>query len=120
MSSFAVCRQSAVQRWGQPIGEGSLRVVFRDGAHVLKIPRNERGVWANEFEASTCNSPHAPKANCFLDEKLSAEFGVSVLRMEFVIHRGASEKPDWTWSIDGGQVGFTAAGKLVAYDWDHY
>lgn len=119
-NAFVASREAAIQHYGQPLGEGRHRVVFRDGAYVLKFPRNEAGVWANEFEASTCNCPQAPKASCHIDKELTAIFGRPVLRMEFVLHRGFSEEPDWTWSIDCGQVGYTAAGALVAYDWDHY
>ncbi len=103
--------------YGDSIGTGRLRIVFRDNDTVIKVPMNESGHYGNLYEASTWQSPE-PRAKCWIDEELTAECGVAILRMEHVIHVGWSEKADWTWSVDCGQVGMTADGRKVAYDWE--
>lgn len=106
-----------MKKFGQPVGCGRHRIVFRDGDTVVKFPTQESGAFANEHEANTNNELCA---KAWIDEELTKEFGQPVLRMEYVTHVGWSKKPDWTWSVDCGQVGRTKDGRLVAYDWDPY
>ncbi len=103
--------------FGEPIGEGRHRVVFRDGETVLKFPTKNSGIHANEQEARF-KDDHLARAD--IDEEFTDKTGVPILRMEYVTHTGWSKEADWTWSIDCGQVGLTADGRLVAYDWDIY
>ena len=52
--SFDEARQYCVQHLGQPIGQGSSRIVFQiDDAQVLKLATNSRGVAQNRVEAKT-------------------------------------------------------------------
>lgn len=105
------------ENYGPNIGWGRHRVVYSDGDWVLKVPTKPSGINANCHEDS-CQGPNYAKAK--LDTTLTEKFGIPILRMELVVHRGFSEIPDWTWGVDGGQVGYTKDGRLVAYDWEHY
>lgn len=106
---------------GKLIGEGRHRKVYDDNSpgSVVKVPTKESGIAANLQEANESGSyEHLAKAKIDLD--LSLLIGVPVLRMERVEHVGFSEEADWTWCIDGGQVGRAADGRIVAYDWDRF
>ena len=109
--------KKATSLYGEPIEVGRHRAIFRDGDWVIKVPTRDSGIHACEEELRT-------QGDCFAKttrEDLGEEFcGVTAVRMEFMTHRGWSEQPDWTWSIDCGQVGFTKDGRLVAYDWEHF
>lgn len=112
---FDAVLQEAILRYGEPLAEGRHRTIFRDGDWVIKVPTALSGIGACYEELST-------QGECFaktVREDLGREFGIPVVRMEFVTHRGWSADPDWTWSIDCGQVGYTKDGRLVAYDWEH-
>lgn len=106
---------------GEHIGEGRHRKVYEyfynAERYVLKVPTRESGIAAN-FQEANESADYLAKAE--IDEKISLLIGAPVLRMEYVEHVGFSENPDWTWTIDGGQVGYTSDGRLVAYDWDRY
>lgn len=111
--NFLVVRSKAVELLGMPIGEGSERLVFRLGNHVVKIPTKESGISANECELYT----QGPRLAVTSENHTLGEYlGVLVINMEYVTHTGFSEKSDWTWGIDCGQVGRNAKGRLVAYD----
>lgn len=110
----------ARRRFGKEIGWGSHRIVFRDGPEVVKVPFRISGIDANTYEASFQGAEYAKcRIDRKLDRVLKTPFQYGILRMEFVTHVGWSKEPDWTWSVDCGQVGRTADGRLVAYDWDH-
>lgn len=119
-SDYVQSLRLAKAKFGEPIGNGRHRVVFRDGEFVLKVPFRASGIDANFYEDNThSNNPHEPRASCSLDSELAEELGSScVLRMEYVEHVGSSPTPDWTWSVDCGQVGRTKDGRIVAYDWE--
>jgi len=118
-SHYTRALRRAEKLFGPKIGWGRHRTVFRDGAEVVKVPSRSSGCCANDEEARTWKTPHEPRAKCRFDPILSEKLGVPVLRMEYVEHVGWSERADWTWSVDCGQVGHTADGRLVAYDWEH-
>lgn len=110
--------EKARERFGPELGQGNHRICFRlSPVEVIKIPLKESGFFANSLEANTCGGLFA---RCEFDDDIGKELGVPVLRMEYVEHVGWSKEPDWTWGIDCGQVGRTADGRLVAYDWDNY
>lgn len=102
--------------YGPPI-EGSHRTVFIDKKNdeVIKVPSQNSGDFANQQELNTQGELYAKTK---LDKELTERYGYVVIRMEYVEHSGYSKEPDWTWSIDCGQVGHTKDGRLVAYDWD--
>lgn len=120
LSDYVHSLRLAQAKYGDPIGQGRHRVVFRDGDHVLKVPYRASGIDANFYEGRTqSNNPHEPRASCSLDDQLAGQLkSPCVLRMEYVEHVGCSPRPDWTWSVDCGQVGRNKDGKVVAYDWE--
>lgn len=108
----------AQRKYGAEIGAGLYRRVFADGdAYVVKVPRDEAGEYCNEGEA--CEAPNDLRlARC----TLFTRYGVQLLRMERIVRfprtaREFTRLPDWTSAIDCQQVGWTADGRLVAYDW---
>lgn len=107
------------KHFGESIGKGKKRIVFKDKNEVIKIPLNLEGEFGNYYEAKTSINNNK-LANCNIDKKLSNLFQLNILRMEYVKHTGWSKDFDWTWSIDCGQVGLTKNGRLVAYDWENY
>lgn len=122
MMTYEEIELALIEKFGLPIGRGRNRVVFYDEITdtVVKAPMRDAGCFGNEHEARTSSSKYEPRAAARLDERLSAEFGRPILRMEYVKHTGWSKEPDWTWSVDCGQVGVTRDGRLVAYDWERY
>lgn len=111
--AIRLCRE----RYGEPIGEGRHRIVFSDGDYVVKCPTKESGVAACWAELNSCDEWYAKTS---LDPLSAEVYPIQLVRMEYVHHMGYSATPDWTWSIDCGQVGYTMDGRLVAYDWEHY
>lgn len=101
--------------YGRP-KSGCFRIVFDCGDHVIKVPYNADGIACNAREAHW-QSEEIPLAACELISSPVDENFVKLLKMEKVIdaydQRGL---PDWTQSVDCCQVGYNAAGKLVAYD----
>lgn len=118
MTPYAKTFKRFQRIFGEPLGVGRLRAAFRDGDTVLKVPLSEVGEHGNYEEADSCNHPYEPRAEAWIDEIWTKREGIVILRMEYVRHRGSSKHPDWTWGVDGGQVGWTKAGRLVAYDWE--
>ena len=93
---------------------GSYRAVFLVNSHlVFKAPRSDYGLFDNAWEAH--EQVDFPTALCFRGSLL----GVDGLFMERIQpHTGFWHGlPAWTLKIDGYQVGWSAAGNLVAYDW---
>lgn len=110
----------AIQKFTSLYGTPSIgrtRAVFdtNDG-FVIKVPYVDEGFYANHAEVVTSDTEDAyiPIAECRHDEKE----GVSVLIMEKVSIARVDYKnmPDWVYSVDCGQVGYTKDGRLVAYD----
>lgn len=95
------------------LGSGLTRQVWqREGSkYVVKVPLNENGYYDNLNEHDRYRSYKSrPFAPCRM---LKGGY----LLMLYIEHVGFSKEADWTWGIDGGQVGLTPAGKLVAYDY---
>jgi len=113
---FDRARQLIEKLHGAPIAVSRHRAVFRDGDEVIKVPTRESGIHACYCELTQQGEI---LARTRADRDLSEETGLPIVRMEYVEHVGRSETPDWTWSIDCGQVGRTKDGRLVAYDWEH-
>lgn len=107
----------ARRKYGRQIGAGLYRHVFGESpAYVVKVPRDEWGEFCNEGEAR-----EAPTAAIFARCKAfkHPRTGVVLLRMERIVRfpTARTKLPDWTDGIDCQQVGWTADGRLVAYDW---
>lgn len=96
------------------IGEGRNRRVYKHKGYVVKIPINEYGLADNEFEAQTFKKWHKefPYARCRM-------VGVCLV-MEYVEHTFEKKLPEWTMSVDCGQVGYNRDGKLLAYDYGRF
>lgn len=98
---------------GEP-SVGRTRAVYDTGdGYVTKVPLSWEGVMQSGTEANWDNE-EIPVAECQLVDM----DGIPVLRMEKVQIEHASYKdlPDWVGFVDGGQVGRTKEGRLVAYD----
>lgn len=100
----------------QLLGVGRNRVTFLlpSGKYVLKIPRNDSGVWDNHHEARLSGTWNY--ARC----KLVNLCGIWCLVMEYLncetIYKEYDSLPDWTIGVDCCQVGYNRKGKLLAYD----
>lgn len=98
------------------LGEGRNRSVYLlpSGKYVLKVPKNEDGNRDNSLEAIRYRNRQDWQnlARCKMVP------GTFLLVMEYVdVNIPSEEKPDWTKYVDGGQVGYTLKGKIVAYDY---
>lgn len=106
----------------QYLGSGRSRAVWRHGNYVVKIPLNEAGIHDNIYERSVFQRRRQPRydwghwARCRL-------LG-DILIMQYVdtdsFHYAdmtSSPAYDWTYAIDGLQVGYNRFGQLVAYDY---
>jgi len=107
----------ARRKYGRQIGAGLYRRVFRESAaYVVKVPRDAWGEYCNEGEAR-----EAPTSVIFARCKTfeHPRTGITLLRMERIVRFPTSrtQLPGWTDGIDCQQVGWTADGRLVAYDW---
>lgn len=105
---------------------GRNRLVFFSKFSVIKIPTANDGCADNDWEGSVCGGIARSRewesqedAN-YPNTKLLEIDGLVCVMMERVepVHFDNYNKvPDWVKGIDGGQVGFTKKGKLVAYDY---
>ncbi|WIB65430.1 hypothetical protein [Curtobacterium sp. MCBD17_040] len=102
-----------------PYEVGRTRIVFHTNTDVMKVPIAEEGLldswreanWSQRY-GKTGEIPIATAVEEFIDD-------VPVLRMERVRMPTREEHhtlPRWTGSVDCAQVGWTAAGELVAFD----
>lgn len=94
---------------------------------VVKLPRNFDGFTDNDWEGSISNSTESfnhPEYIQYPKTKLVFVDEVPIVFMQRVTPLQSSEiiqlfglEPDWTFSVDCGQVGITRQGRLVAYDY---
>ncbi len=118
-------KQYLRKRFGKPVGEGMSRTVFASTHVVFKVAKTPRGNGTGEDDnysefvtyrkALKCPKQYIPVAKC----RLIRILGEEVLMMEKVEDRnlGIRNYPQWVYSVDCSQVGFTRTGKLVAYDY---
>jgi hypothetical protein len=106
--------------FGAPIGEGCERTVFasRNRATVIKMPRNFSGDAANGRELCPDNwlGDKNRYARAWEDKQLTEQTGLLIIRMEWVRPVIRGKLPKWADAVDCAQVGYNAAGRLVAYD----
>ena len=106
-----------IERYGQP-ELGTSRIVFDSSqGYVLKVPYSDEGLIANVRELGWCQ-PEIPLARY---ELVFSAAGpqlplLKMERVERVLPGRFGELPDWCQRVDGIQVGYTAAGELVAFD----
>lgn len=108
---------------------GRNRITFMFDKYVVKVPRNWDGVADNDWEGSISNGANYgdPQHVQYARTRLAYWDDLPIVFMERVAlasvkeveeHLGtAPGESDWTWSVDGGQVGFNRNGRLVAYDY---
>lgn len=98
---------------------GRTRAVFERGdGYVVKVAISDEGFYANLMEvqaSSSSDNSYIPMARTsFADED---EYNSVVVAEQVVpIKLDFKKLPDWVQSVDGGQVGYTRDGRLVAYD----
>lgn len=98
---------------------GSRRIAFRLPRCVAKLPLSMDGVFANSlerraFRQTLRGEAYCPVAACRV--RTNAD-GIPILLMRTVDPVTSSlGLPDWTLSVDCGQVGLDRRGRLVAYD----
>lgn len=107
--------------------EGRNRRVYVMRNYVVKVPRNGDGIADNDWEGSVSNCEQYPQSDYQVQYARTRMFVVSdvpIVLMERVTEATSKEivlrlrrEPQWTWSVDGGQVGFNKRGRLVAYDY---
>lgn len=112
-----------------PYEFGRNRVCFFLKNNVIKIPRNGGGIGDNDWEGSVSTCPEfigSPDHIQYAKTRLLYVEGIEVVVMEKVCYANESQiervlgpGPNWTWSVDCGQVGFNRHGRLVAYDYGY-
>lgn len=105
------------KKYGQPIGEGRNRSVYRSKTAVIKVPKNDHGLIDNTSEYRTFTK--YGKENLELARvRLVHIFDVPVLFMELInTDIPINELPDWAGGYDSFQVGKTRKGQWKAYDY---
>lgn len=103
---------------------GRNRNTFDMGRYVVKVPKNLCGFADNDWEGSVSNANNDPSVVRYARTRLAYVDEVLIVFMEKVEPATSAEivarlgfEPDWTNDVDGGQVGFTRDGRLVAYDY---
>jgi len=115
-----VAFQKLKELYGEPIGEGRNRVAFRlNDDFVIKLPKGSDGFEANYYESSTWKTQKHWLARCGYNDEISKSLGIPVLIMEYISpYEGEwANLPDWAFSVDCCQVGYSKDGSLKAYDW---
>jgi hypothetical protein len=114
LSNYADLLARYSDLYGEPL-LGRTRAVFdRGDGFVIKVPLDDEGLLDNWSE-SRHDDEGLPLAKCTLE----ADGDCRILVMERVRMPTAEEAralPDWTDWIDCRQVGWTADGRLVAFD----
>lgn len=105
---------------------GRNRIVFILPTNiVVKIPITLAGFGDNDWEGSIRNSNDDPEEIRYARTRMTYYDGdIPIVFMEYVQYAN-DEKiqsilgyvPDWTMSVDCGQVGFNSRNKLVAFDY---
>jgi hypothetical protein len=92
---------------------------------VVKLPRTLDGFEDNvaEWRQSKDQASRGPDHVQLPRVRMGMQRSIPVLFMEYVAPMTGSQirarfgaEPDWVKDVDGGQVGATNAGRLVAYD----
>ena len=106
------------------LGTGRNRATFklRSGNYVLKFPLCEAGEGDNDWESSiVSNKSEDSEEIKYPKTKYITIGGFVCVIMEMVVELDPEQywflKEDWFLSVDGGQVGKTRSGHVVAYDY---
>lgn len=92
--------------------------------YIVKIPRNEDGMWDNATEHDWRHAKDAWSQTFRCNANCRMVPGSYLLVMEYVrpvdsdeIRAMFGEVPDWVGCVDCGQVGLNRKGELKAYDY---
>jgi len=116
-NEFKALTASLAQK--HPYEVGRTRIVFHRGDNVLKVPLTDEGLHGSSREAEWSERYGKTGYIPLADSSIEYIDDLPVLRMERVqMIAGDQWKtlPAWTGSVDSMQVGYTAAGELVAFD----
>lgn len=99
------------------IGEGRGRRVYLSNSElsVVKIPISEAGIFMNWAEDIRWKK--SKERNLLARCRLIPNSSILVMERVEVFQGHYLHLPDWCWGVDCFQVGYTRAGKLVAYDY---
>ncbi|WIE81085.1 hypothetical protein [Curtobacterium sp. MCSS17_016] len=114
---FKALTASLAQKY--PYEVGRTRIVFHRGDDVLKVPLTDEGLHGSSWEAEWSERYGKTGFIPIADSSIEYIDDLPVLRMERVqMIAGDQWKtlPAWIGSVDCMQVGYTAAGELVAFD----
>lgn len=99
------------------IGEGRNRIVFiKDEKWVIKCPLNEEGLEDNYSESKRFAEFGKKDLVVYAECHISHLNDIPLLTMERAYPIKDNELPEWSSYVDGGQVGKTLSGEIVAYD----
>lgn len=116
--NLSVCLYKKYQKFGKP-EHGTNRLTFFSDKNVIKIPINEVGFLANEYEHNMYMEN--PDSYPLAKNKLIFIRDIPVILMEkvkLIIPSKKEYKSDpWIFSIDCEQVGINRKNKIVAYDY---
>ena len=96
------------------------------GKYVVKVPRNRDGIRDNDWEGSISNGPNSNPLQDIQYARTRMHYWneIPIVFMEYVEYANDAkvlsilgESPNWTWSVDGGQVGMNRRNQLVAFDY---
>ncbi len=95
------------------ISGGRNRITLLMGKYVVKFPISPGGYGDNDWEGSICGGEYIQYART----RLHYYHDTPIVFMEQVSPvKSFNGLPDWCDFVDCCQVGYTRAGKLVAYD----
>lgn len=104
------------KKYGEPIGSGNTRLVFKTKKGVLKIDYPvTMGCNETEYDAVYLTGKYIPLPRM----RLIFLYGFALLFMEWVEPLkkvNLKNLPDWVGHIDCQQVGYTRDNRLVPYD----
>lgn len=111
-----ITKASLERRLGKKLrylGEGWDRKAYRCGRLVFKIPKDERGMECNTYEAMNWS---LTDGECVVTRLINID-GVPVAVQPFLRPEKDSKKiPSWTFGYDGAQGGYNWQGKFQIYD----
>lgn len=109
--------QMLQQKYGEPVGEGRNRLVFRSKTAVIKAPKNDEGLNDNisEFHQFSKYGKENPE---LARVRLIHINNIPLLFMELVdTSIPPRELPSWAGFYDTFQVGKSRKGQWKAYDY---
>ncbi len=101
-----------IKKYGNPTC-GRNRATFIGKNFVIKFPLNDDGEMNNSIEANF-NFENTAKGKSFFINGFTCLIQERLIPLDYPLD--FSKLPEWTKSIDSGQVGYDSEGVLKAYD----